>query len=201
MAKRLSYAYLDTGALYRAVAWKIRKERLDPTNPDSLEAVLSHTEIRVIPRVNGSFISVDGQEVGASALRTPEVSQLASTVAAIPQVRVWLLPVQRSFAEKGGVVAEGRDMGTRVFPDADVKFFLDADLSVRAERRRNELAENGEIYSLQVVQENMAERDARDRTRAIDPLCPAEGAIMIDTSNQSAGEVVDKMMSVIAARL
>lgn len=182
------------------MAWKIRKERLDPNNPDSLEAVLSHTDIRVIPRVNGSVISVDGQEVAASALRVPEVSQLASTVAAIPQVRVWLLPVQRSFAEKGGVVAEGRDMGTRVFPDADVKFFLDADLSVRAERRRNELAENGQNFSLQNVQEDMAERDARDRTRAIDPLCPAEGAIMIDTSNQSAGEVVDKMMNVIAAR-
>ena len=201
LAKRLGYAYLDTGALYRALAWKIQQQQVDPHDPINLDAILSHTDICLLPQVDGVAIQVDGRLIEPSALRTPEISQLASTIAALSQVRAWLLPVQRKFGEGRGVVAEGRDMGTRVFPHADVKFFLDADLSVRAERRYLELAQKGQKQSLEAVQEEMADRDRRDRTRNVDPLCPAKEAIMVDTSHESATQVVDHMMKVIVDRL
>lgn len=201
LAKRLGYSYLDTGALYRALAWKIQQLKTDPNDPGQVEAVLSHTDIGFLPQTDGIAIQVDGLIVEPKALRTPEISQLASTIAALPRVRAWLLPVQRKLGEACGVVAEGRDMGTRVFPEADVKFFLDADVTVRAVRRHRELSLKGREQSLQSVQEEMAARDSRDRTREIAPLYPAEEATIIDTTHQSADQVVDQMMKVIADRL
>ncbi|MGD9850491.1 MAG: (d)CMP kinase [Nitrospirales bacterium] len=201
LAKRLGYIYLDTGALYRALAWKIQQQQSDPNNAAQVEAILSQTEISFLPQADGVSIQVDGSAVEPGALRTPEISQLASTIAVLPLVRAWLLPVQRKLGEACGVVAEGRDMGTRVFPQADVKFFLDADVSVRAIRRHLEFAQKGKGQSLESVQEEMTARDWRDRTREIAPLYPAEEATIIDTSHQSADQVVDQMMKVIADRL
>lgn len=201
LAKRLGYIYLDTGALYRALAWKIQQQQSDPNNAAQIEAILSHTDIGLIPQTDGVAVQVDGSVVEPGVLRTPEISQLASTIAALPQVRAWLLPAQRKLGEACGVVAEGRDMGTRVFPQADVKFFLDADVSVRAMRRHLEFSQKGQQQSLKAVQEEMTARDWRDRTREIAPLCPAEEATIIDTSHQSADQVVDQMMKVIADRL
>ncbi len=200
LATRLGSVYLDTGALYRALAWKIQHQGSDPHDSEQLESLLSQTDLCLLPKAEGVLIQVDGHPVDSRALRTPEISQLASTIAAQSQVRAWLLPVQRKFGEGRGVVAEGRDMGTRVFPDADMKFFLDADLSVRAGRRHLELAQKGQVQSLESVQEEMAVRDKRDRTRTVDPLCPAEDAIMVDTSHKSAIQVVDKMMKMIMDR-
>ncbi len=201
LAKRLGYVYLDTGALYRALAWKIQQQQADPQDSIRLETLLSKTEIVLLPHGEQVSIQIDGQMIEPRVLRTPEISQLASSIAAIPQVRAWLLPIQRRFAEARGVVAEGRDMGTRVFPQADLKFFLDADLSVRAERRHMELSQRGQSQSLEMVREQMAARDIRDRTRAIDPLCPAKEAILVDTSHESAPQVLEQMMKVIADRL
>ncbi|MDR4495227.1 MAG: (d)CMP kinase [Nitrospirales bacterium] len=201
LAKHLGYVYLDTGALYRAVAWKIQQLKSDPNDPIQVEAILSHTDIGILPQTDGIAIQIDGVVVEPGALRTPEVSQLASTIAALPRVRAWLLPVQRKFGEACGVVAEGRDMGTRVFPQADIKFFLDADVTVRAMRRHLEFAQKGRDQSLESVQEDMTARDRRDRTREIAPLYPAEEATIIDTSHQSADQVVEQMMKVIADRL
>lgn len=200
LAARLGYVYLDTGALYRAIAWKVQKEQLDPNNLARIQSLLSRTVLRLMRGREGLSIWVDGQAIDQEVIRTPAISQLASCVAALQPVREWLLPVQREIGEEGGVVAEGRDMGTRVFPGADVKFFLDADLEVRANRRQQELVQKGKTIHLKTVRDDMAVRDDRDRTRTVDPLRPASEAIMIDTSQQSVEEVVGHMMTIIADR-
>jgi len=201
LAARLRYVYLDTGALYRAIAWKVQKEQLDPNNPGHIQSLLSRTVLRLVPGKEGFSILVDGQAIDQAVIRTPAISQLASCVAALQPVREWLLPVQREIGEGVGVIAEGRDMGTRVFPCADVKFFLDADLEVRANRRQQELVKKDQTIHLKAVRDDMAVRDNRDRTRSVDPLRPAPEAIMIDTSRQSVEEVVEHMMKIIVDRL
>lgn len=201
LATRLGYVYLDTGALYRAIAWKVQQEQLDATSLGQIQSLLGRTVLQLIPGKEGLSIWVDWKVIDQEVIRTPAISQLASCVAALQPVRDWLLPVQREIGGEVGVVAEGRDMGTRVFPSADVKFFLDADLEVRANRRQQELVQQGQAIHLKTVRDDMAVRDYRDRTRAVDPLRPAPEAIMIDTSQRSVEEVVGQMMEIIADRL
>jgi cytidylate kinase len=200
LAERFGYAYLDTGALYRAVAWKVKTAGVDPSSVGEVETLLSTTTLQLISHNQILSIFVDSEEVGQE-LRSLAIGQFASSLAAIPLVRDWLLPIQRDFGGKGGVVAEGRDMGTRVFPYADVKFFLDADLDIRTSRRHQEIEkeENGQNWT--VVRQSIADRDARDRSRTVAPLIPASDAMVIDTSNLSVDEVVDRMGKVIATRL
>jgi len=201
LATRLGYVYLDTGALYRAIAWKVQQEQLDATSLGQIQSLLGRTVLQLIPGKEGLSIWVDGKVIDQEVIRTPAISQLASCVAALQPVRDWLLPVQREIGGEVGVVAEGRDMGTRVFPSADVKFFLDADLEVRANRRQQELVQQGQAIHLKTVRDDMAVRDDRDRTRTVDPLRPSPDAIMIDTSQRSVEEVVGQMMEIIADRL
>jgi len=201
LARRLHYGYLDTGALYRAIAWKVQQAHLEPHDLAQIESLLSHTSLQLIADHEGFSIRVDGQPVVQDDLRTPVISQLASSIAVLPIVRDWLLPVQQEVGKAGGVVAEGRDMGTRVFPEADCKFFLEADVNVRARRRQQELAEKGQSVHLDTVRDEMVLRDTRDRNRAIDPLRPAPQAIMIETSQRSVDEVVGQMMGMIADHL
>ena len=129
------------------------------------------------------------------------VSAAASVVSAIPAVRAWLLPVQRRIGEKGSVVAEGRDIGTKVFPDAEVKFFLEADATVRAERRHRELVAAGHSGAIEQTSAEMSGRDQRDRSRPVAPLIPAEDAHHIDTSAMSIEDVVNQMLAVVTAKL
>jgi cytidylate kinase len=201
LAGRLHYGYLDTGALYRALAWKVQQEQLEPSNLSDIESLLSRTSLQLIADQNGFSIKLDGQSVIEKELRTPVISQLASSIAVLPIVREWLLPVQQAVGKAGGVVAEGRDMGTRVFPNADVKFFLEADVNVRARRRQQELAEKGQPVHLDTVRDEMVMRDTRDLTRAHDPLRPAPEAIMIETSQKPIENIVSEMMGMIADRL
>lgn len=201
LAGRLHYGYLDTGALYRALAWKVQQEQLEPSNLSHIESLLSRTSLQLIADQNGFSIKLDGQSVIEKELRTPVISQLASSIAVLPIVREWLLPVQQAVGKAGGVVAEGRDMGTRVFPNADVKFFLEADVNVRARRRQQELAEKGQPVHLDTVRDEMVMRDTRDLTRAHDPLRPAPEAIMIETSQKPIEGIVSEMMGMIADRL
>ena len=201
MASRLHYGYLDTGLLYRAIAWKVQQAKLEPNDISQIESLLSHTSLQLRADRNSFSIQIDDQPVMQEELRTPAISQLASSIAVLPIVREWLLPVQQEVGKAGGVVAEGRDMGTRVFPDADIKFFLEADVNVRASRRHQELAGKGQVVPLERVQEEMVMRDHRDRTRTLDPLRPAPQAIMIETSSQSVEDVVTHMMGLIADRL
>jgi len=198
LANRLHYGYLDTGALYRSLAWKVQQEHLDPNNLAHIEALLSRTSLQLIADHNGFTIMIDGQRMDPEDLRTPVISQLASAIAVLPKVREWLLPVQQEVGRAGGVIAEGRDMGTRVFPGADVKFFLEADVNVRARRRQQELAEKGAPVDLDSVREEMIMRDTRDRNRSTDPLRPSPDAIRIETSQESVEQVVGRMMGMIA---
>ena len=201
LAGRLHYGYLDTGALYRALAWKVQQEQLEPSNLSHIESLLSRTSLELIADQNGFSIKIDGQFVIEKELRTPVISQLASSIAVLPIVREWLLPVQQAVGKAGGVVAEGRDMGTRVFPYADVKFFLEAEVNVRARRRQQELAGKGQPIHLDTVRDEMVMRDTRDRTRTQDPLRPAPEAIMIETSQKPIEDIVSHMMGMIADRL
>jgi cytidylate kinase len=145
-------------------------------------------------------VCINGQDV-TKELRTPPVSAAASVVSAIPAVRAWLLPVQRQIGHKGSVVAEGRDIGTNVFPSAPIKFFLEADPNVRAQRRHRELVAAGHGGAIEQTSADLAGRDDRDRSRAMAPLTPADDAHHIDTSSLSADEVVNRMLAVVTAKL
>jgi cytidylate kinase len=200
LALRLGYLYLDTGALYRAVAWKVQQSGVDPASADSIADLLQETRVRVEQQPERTCVLVDGRDV-TKELRTPEVSRLASIVSALPTVREWLLPVQRDIGRWGGLVAEGRDLGTRVFPKADMKFFLDASLEVRAARRTLELTAAGRHVGLDQTSREIEARDGRDRTRELAPLVPAPDACIIDTSNLQVEEIVDRMMDILASKL
>ncbi|HMU53439.1 MAG TPA: (d)CMP kinase [Nitrospira sp.] len=200
LAARLKYLYLDTGALYRAVAWAVLQHGVDMANREAVAALLPLTSLKMEFENETVVVRVNGKDV-TGELRSPAVSAAASIVSAIPAVRAWLLPVQRSIGKKGSIVAEGRDIGTKVFPSAAVKFFLEADATVRAQRRHRELVAAGHAREIEQTSAEMAGRDSRDRTRAVAPLVPAEDAHHIDTSRLSAAEVVDRMMGIIAAKL
>ena len=200
LAAKLGYLYLDTGALYRAVAWKVRSEGVRPENGQAVAALLPAMDVRMDQRGDGVHVTVNGRDV-TGELRTPEISAMASVVSAIPAVREWLLPVQRRVGEAGGVVAEGRDLGTRVFPAADAKFFLDADVDTRAARRQQDAAVGDRSGPLERTKREIETRDQRDRSRAIAPLIPAADAEVIDSSSLTVEQVIDRMMGKIAAKL
>ncbi|MCS6319200.1 MAG: (d)CMP kinase [Nitrospira sp.] len=200
LALRLGYLYLDTGALYRAIAWKVHDTGLSPDEHLAITALLPKTTLHMACGPEQSHVLLDGRDI-TGQLRTPTVTALASMVSAIPAVREWLLPVQRQIGAEGGVVAEGRDIGTRVFPEADVKFFLEADAEVRATRRHRELVAAGHSVQFDQTKRDMTGRDDRDRSRTVAPLIPAPDAERIDTSSMPAEAVVEHMLAVITARL
>ena len=200
LALRLGYLYLDTGALYRAIAWKVRDAGLTPEEPLAITGLLPKTTLHMACGPEQSHVLLDGRDI-TGELRTPAVTALASMVSAIPAVREWLLPVQRQIGAEGCVVAEGRDIGTRVFPEADVKFFLEADAEVRATRRHRELVAAGHLVQFDQTKRDMTGRDDRDRSRTVAPLIPAPDAERIDTSSMPAEAVVEHMLAVITARL
>ncbi len=200
LASRLRYLYLDTGALYRAVAWKVLRAKVPPADREAVAALLLGMSLTMEFDPDSVRVLIDGQDV-TGELRRPDVSETASVVSAIPAVREWLLPVQRRIGQGGAVVAEGRDIGTKVFPEADVKFFLEADPNVRAQRRHHELVAAGHSGALEQTRDDLSGRDTRDRTRAVAPLAPAPDARHIDTSALRVEEVVDLMMAAIAAKL
>jgi cytidylate kinase len=200
LAVRLGLPYLDTGAMYRAVALVARRAGLGPKLDDGgRRAVVGFAE-----RLGVSFsgdpraqrVMLDGEDV-TEALRAPEVSQMASVVSAIPEVRREMVRRQRELAARTGGVVEGRDIGTVVFPDATLKVFLTAEPEVRARRRLDELARRGVVASWEDVLEDQRERDRRDSTRRDSPLRPAEGAVIVDTSRLSLAEVVDAVVALL----
>jgi len=200
LASRLGFLYLDTGALYRSVAWAVLDLGLKPTDADAVAELLLKLSLQMHVKDNAVYVSVNGKDV-TGELRTPPVSAAASVVSAIPAVRAWLLPVQRQIGLKGSVVAEGRDIGTKVFPSAPVKFFLEADPNVRAQRRHRELVAAGHMGPIEQTNAEITGRDDRDRSRAVAPLVPAEDAHHIDTSSLSAEDVVNQMLAVVTAKL
>lgn len=200
LAARLGFLYLDTGALYRAIAWKMLRETISLTDHERVASLLQTTSVHMQFHNGSMQVLVDGVDVSGE-LRTPDVTSAASVISAVPAVREWLLPVQRQIAQRGSVVAEGRDIGTKVFPTASVKFFLDADATVRAERRHRELVAAGHTGGIETTYQDLSGRDMRDRNRAIAPLVPAADARPIDTSLLNAEQVVDRMMAAVSAAL
>lgn len=200
VAAKLGYNYLDTGALYRAVAWKALQTGTDPMSPAAMQQLCNETRLSIIPsRSTGMGVSVDGRDV-TTEIRTPAVTRAASQVAAISAVREWLLPIQREFGKESqtpGLVAEGRDLGTRIFPKAEAKFFLKADPGERARRRQVELSSGGAAPNVEETRHDMAARDAQDETRKTAPLIPAADAIQVDSTRLSVEEVVAEMLPVI----
>jgi CMP/dCMP kinase len=200
LAARLGWLYLDTGALYRAVAWKTLQSNILPTDREQVVRLLPSTSLHMQFQNGAVQVLVDGIDV-TGELRAPDVTTAASVVSAIPGVREWLLPIQRQIGQRGSVVAEGRDIGTRVFPAAPYKFFLDADANIRVERRHRELVAAGRGETIEVTHQDLSDRDLRDRTRPIDPLVPAPDARSINTSTLSPEQVVELMISTMSTGL
>jgi len=199
LAGRLGYRYIDTGALYRGVAVAARRRKIDPQDDAALGRLLDGIDLNFVPGEGGQRLTAGGADI-TEDIRTPEISMLASTVSARPAVRAYLLKVQRELGRQKGAVFEGRDMGTVVFPGADVKFFLSASEAARARRRFAEIqAKTG--ASLEEVERDMRRRDEQDRTRTLAPLTPAADAIRIDSTVLGIDQVVDLMAAHIQARL
>lgn len=192
LAKRLRYRYIDSGAMYRGLSWKALRAGLDLNDERCLRQLADETSIVLEPAGDGELILVDGQDVSRQ-IREREVEQATSKISIYPSVRDVMVARQRHMAAQGGVVMDGRDIGTVVFPDADVKFYLTARLGVRAERRYLEVQAAGASRKISELTEEIELRDARDMGRHTSPLRRADEAITIDTSDLPISRVVEAM--------
>ena len=199
LAQRLGYRYVDTGAMYRAVAWQATHRGIDLNDRAAVAEVARAIEIEFVPGAGGQRVVAQGTDV-TEAIRSPRMSEGASVVSAYPEVREALVALQRRMGEGGGVVMEGRDIGTVVFPNAEVKIYLDASLDNRARRRHEELRAKGEAITFEGVREALRERDHRDSTRAHSPLRAAPDAVVIDSTTLTVAQVVDEIMRQLPAR-
>lgn len=187
LARALGIRYIDTGAMYRGVAWAAVRAGIEPDDRKRVRHLLSRTRL-TFEGTKKRRLFVNGEDA-SGAIRTPAVSQAASRLATVPEVRTFLVSAQRKLARGGGVVMEGRDIGTVVLPKADLKFFLDASVEERARRRWKELRAKGKPDSLKDIEAAIRERDHRDRTRAVSPLCAASDAVVLDTTHDSRARV------------
>ncbi len=192
ISNKLKIAYLDTGAMYRGVAFALNKMGWSG-NKEKIKSFLQDIRFDLVYKEGGSLLRMNGNVLG-DEIRTEEVGLMASNIAKLQIVRKYLTKVQRRIARDVSLVAEGRDMGSVVFPNADFKFFLDASPEIRAKRRVEQLRELGISVNYQDILEELQKRDIQDSTRAISPLRPAEDAIKIDTSNLTLSQVLDKIM-------
>jgi cytidylate kinase len=199
LAQRLGFRYVDTGALYRGVALAARDACIDITDDSGLEQMLKTLSIGFVVQDGATRLMLNAQDV-TEKIRTPEITMAASAVSARPVVRQYLLEVQHGLGSEKRAVFEGRDMGTVVFPDADIKFYLDASVEVRARRRFNEFKEHNS-QSIDEVKTDMQRRDKNDSTRTVAPLCAAEDAIVVDATTASVEQVVDEMLTHVRQKL
>ncbi len=196
VADRLRWHLLDSGALYRLVAFAAHDSQIPPKWGASLERVIHNLDVRFESDEGGhERIVLHGKDVTFN-IRTEECGRMASEIAVIPEVRLALVQLQRSFQQPPGLVADGRDMGTVIFPEAGAKIFLTADPAERAERRYKQLKEKGIDVSLAALRDDIVKRDERDSQRSVSPLKPADDAIQIDTTGLSIAEVVDLVMHI-----
>jgi cytidylate kinase len=195
LARKLGYINLESGAMYRALALKAMEQRVSLHDAEALRQLAQNSVMQLEPRGEGNRVLLDGHDV-SQRIRQADVTAAASQVSVHPQVRQVLVARQRELGVNGGVVMEGRDIGTAVFPNADVKVFLDADAGVRAERRT---LQNGSRSSeeAQRVRAEIAARDERDRSRPVSPLAPAPDAVIIDTTRKSIDEVVAEVEGIV----
>lgn len=200
VAKELSFVYVDTGAMYRAMALYLLRKGVNCEEPDEIGEACQNAEISIEYQNGEQIVLLDGENVNAH-LRTEEVSAMASVSSAVPRVREKLLDLQRKLARTMSVVMDGRDIGTTILPDADVKIYLTASSLTRARRRYLEYQEKGEACDLAEIQKTIEERDQRDMTREISPLCQAEDAVLVDSSELTIDETVEKILSVYHSKV
>ena len=201
VARALGFLYVDTGAIYRTLALFALREGAAPADAQAVAGLLPRAGIRMgYGEDGGQRMYLNGEDV-TEAIRTPEVSAAASQVSAHPQVRAFLLDMQRDLAKTGNVIMDGRDIGTVVLPDADVKIFLTASAEDRARRRLAELLERGEQIRFDTVLSDITERDRRDSTRSAAPLCQAEDALLVDTTDKSLEESFALLLQTIQEKL
>lgn len=201
IAQRLGYLYVDTGAMYRTVALAALDADLKDTDEDAISAIARSVRIEFVPGDGGEpqRVFLNDEDV-TDDIRDPEVGQMASVVSAIPGVRAALVAMQQAFGAAGGVVMEGRDIGTVVFPNAEIKVFLTATAEERASRRHADLLARGDQKSLEQVRAQQDERDNRDATRSVSPLVAARDAFVLNSDGMSPEEVTNEVMELIEAR-
>ncbi|WP_137888138.1 (d)CMP kinase [Pseudomonas sp. 2FE] len=201
LAKKLGWSLLDSGALYRLLAFAARNHGVDLTNEEAMKVLAAHLDVQFIAATNGQpqRIILEGEEV-TDAIRNEQVGAGASQVAALPAVRDALLQRQRAFLEAPGLVADGRDMGTVVFPEAPLKIFLTASAEERARRRYLQLKAKGDDVNLTSLLDEIRARDERDTQRAVAPLKPAPDAIQLDSTELSIEQVLERILSEVANR-
>ena len=201
VAARFGFIYVDTGAIYRTVGLAARRAGVDPHSGPAVQALLPGLDIRFDYGSDGTQRMFLGGEDVSEAIRTPEISMYASAVSAIPAVRAFLLDMQRDMARAHSVVMDGRDIGTVVLPEADLKIFVTASLRARAGRRLAELAAKGDPSTMEQVQQDMAKRDEQDESRAAAPLKAAADAVLLDTSDLTLEQSIDAVCRLVEARL
>lgn len=201
IAKRLGYIYVDTGALYRSVALYMTEAGVSPSDAEGVKSALPHVSVSLDYGDDGEqHVFLNGTDV-STEIRKPEISLAASSVSAIPEVRAFLLGIQRDMAKTHNVVMDGRDIGTVIMPDAQVKIFLCANEKARAKRRYLELIEKGVATTLEAVENEMNQRDRNDSTRKIAPAVPADDAVILDNSDLDREGTIEAALAIIAGKL
>jgi len=197
LAKKLGYIYIDSGAMYRAITYKLLKNNINAENIEEIKEILKNTSIDFSIQNGENIIFLDNECV-EDKIRTLYISSHVSEISAIPEVREFLVKIQRELGKKGGIVMDGRDIGTVVYPNADIKFFIDADIEIRAKRRYLELKEKkGETVNLDKVKNNLIKRDKIDSSRAHSPLKLADDAIVINTDNMTKEEQLQYILDIV----
>ncbi|HZG55459.1 (d)CMP kinase [Paenibacillus sp.] len=193
VAEMLGYIYVDTGAMYRTVTLKAIREGADLNNSAELARIAERLDVRLVPEPGGQRVLMDGEDV-TEPIRSQAVTGAVSRVAAVPAIRELLVRLQREIAASRGVVMDGRDIGTNVLPDAEVKVFMTASVRIRAERRWNEVKDREPSTSIESLAEAIAERDKTDSERDVSPLRQADDAVLLDTSHMSADEAAERIV-------
>lgn len=199
IAGKLGYIYVDTGAMYRAMALYLLREKVDPSDAEAISAKCREADITIGYENGGQIVYLNGENVNG-LIRTEKVGNMASASSPNPDVRRKLVELQQKLAADTDVVMDGRDIGTCVLPDAQVKVYLTADSRVRAERRYKELTDKGTACDLDMIEQDIVKRDRQDMTREISPLKKAEDAVLIDTSHMTADEAADAVIALIPDR-
>ena len=196
IAKALGILYIDTGAMYRTVGMACLKKGIDPADEGAVVASLDDLDMKIFPEAGGQRILLDGEDI-TSRIRTEEIGKAASSVAAYQKVREKLVEIQQGLAKEQSVIMDGRDIGTKVLPDAEVKIYLDASVEERAKRRVGELEAQGKTADLEIIREEIAHRDYQDMHRENSPLCRAEDAVNVDTTGLDIPAVTEKLLALI----
>lgn len=198
VAQRLGFIYVDTGAMYRAVTWKALSLGLRPDQTDAIAAMADSMELEILPGANGQIVLVDGRDV-TEEIRSAAVTSNVSAVSQIPEVRARLVGMQKRMADEKGVVMDGRDIGTQVLPNAEVKVFLTASVKARAARRFEEIKLKQPNISLEQVEQDQAERDRMDQEREVSPLRRASDAVLLDATELNPEQVAERILEISRA--